>query len=43
MKTRMVRFMSRFMTQAGADRLMYGCDVAVLIGVLVFLAFQVAN
>jgi hypothetical protein len=43
METRMIRFISRFMTQARADRLMYGCDVAVLIGVFVFLAFQVVN
>jgi hypothetical protein len=31
------------MTQASADRLMYACDVAVLIGFFVFLAFQVVN
>jgi hypothetical protein len=43
MKTGMIRFMPRLMTQACADRLMYGCDVAVLIGVFVSLAFQIVN
>ena len=43
MQTRTIRFISRLMTQARADRLMYGCDVALLIGVFLFLVFQVVN